>query len=90
MQCLRCLCVQCRDPMNLVNTRNGVSVPDGTGKLITLHSECFVAWLNGFVRATWPDKLRPSSSKRHHDHSLDIGSLDHLLAGWVLMEKEIR
>jgi hypothetical protein len=46
MQCLRCLCVQCRDPMKLVNTENGVSVPDGTGRHVTLHSECFVAWLN--------------------------------------------
>jgi hypothetical protein len=50
MQCLRCLCVQCRDPMNLVDTHNGVSVPDGTGRLVTLHSECFVAWLNAQVK----------------------------------------
>ncbi len=46
MQCLRCLCMQCRDPMNLVTLQNGVSVPDKNGKPVTLHSECFVAWLN--------------------------------------------
>jgi hypothetical protein len=25
MPCLRCLCVQCRDSMNLVDTHNGIS-----------------------------------------------------------------
>ena len=46
MQCLRCLCVQCRDPMKLVNAENGVSVPDKNGKPVMLHSECFRTWLN--------------------------------------------
>ena len=50
MQCLRCLCVQCRDPMNLVNTRNGVSVPDKNRRPVTLHSDCFRTWLNMRLR----------------------------------------
>jgi hypothetical protein len=49
MQCLRYLCVQCRDPMNLVTFQNGVTVPDGTGKSVTLHSECFRTWLDAQV-----------------------------------------
>ena len=46
MRCLRSLCQQCRDPMNLVTLQNGVSVPDKNGKPVTLHSECFRTWLN--------------------------------------------
>jgi hypothetical protein len=53
MQCLRCLCVQCRDPMNLVDTHNGVSVPDKNGKPVTLHSECFRTWLNVQCAGAW-------------------------------------
>jgi hypothetical protein len=59
MQCLRCLCVQCRDPMNPVDTHNGVSVPDGTSRLVTLHNECFVAWLNS--QATKNQTFKPTN-----------------------------
>jgi hypothetical protein len=36
--------------MNLVDTHNGVSVPDKNGKPVTLHSECFRTWLNVQVK----------------------------------------
>jgi hypothetical protein len=50
MQCLRSLCVQCGDPMNLVNAHNGVAVPTGTGKLVTLHNECMPEWLKSRIK----------------------------------------
>jgi hypothetical protein len=53
MQCLPCLCVQCRDPMNLVDIHNGVSVPDKNSKPVTLHSECFRTWLNEQCAEAW-------------------------------------
>jgi hypothetical protein len=36
--------------MKLVTLQNGVSVPDKNGKPVTLHSECFGAWLNAQVQ----------------------------------------
>jgi hypothetical protein len=51
MRCLRCLCVQCRDPMNLVDIRNGVSVLNGTGKLLTLHNDCVLEWLKAQLKS---------------------------------------
>jgi hypothetical protein len=42
--------VQCRDPMNLVDTHNGVSVPSETGKLVTLHKECMSEWLKSQIK----------------------------------------
>ena len=50
MRCLRSLCVQCRDPMNLVTLENGVSVPEQTGKLVTLHKGCVGDWLKSQVQ----------------------------------------
>jgi hypothetical protein len=60
MQCLRCLCVQCRDPMNLVDIHNGVSIPDKNGKPVTLHSECFRTWLNVHAK----NELTPNFSNQ--------------------------
>jgi hypothetical protein len=51
MQCLRSLCVQCRNPMNLVDICNGVSIPNETGKLVTLHNECVPEWLKSQVKS---------------------------------------
>jgi len=61
MQCLRYLCVRCGDPMNLVDSHNGVSVPDKNGKPVTLHSECFRTWLNAQVENEPKPNFQPIS-----------------------------
>jgi hypothetical protein len=72
MQCLRYLCVQCRDPMKLVTLQNGVSVPDGTGRLVMLHSECFVAWLNVRCAEAWSKEFdTPLPEQKTHALAAD-------------------
>ena len=58
MRCLRCLCVQCRDPMNLVDIRNGVSVLNETGKLFTVHNDCVLAWLKAQLKSDAKPKFQ--------------------------------
>jgi hypothetical protein len=47
--------------MNLVDTHNGVTVPDGTGKSVSLHSECFRTWLNAQVKNEPKPNFQPIS-----------------------------
>ena len=47
--------------MKLVNAENGVSVPDKNGKPVTLHSECFRAWLNVQVENELAPNFQPIS-----------------------------
>jgi hypothetical protein len=56
MQCLRSLCVQCRNPMNLVDICSGVSVPDKNDRIVTLHNECVPEWLKSQVKS----ELKPN------------------------------
>lgn len=43
--------------MNLVDIRNGVSILNETGKLLTLHNECVLEWLKAQLKSDRKSKF---------------------------------